>query len=123
MENTLRRILIVEDDADSAEALQIILEMHRHSVRVASDGESAILKAHEFQPDVIICDIGLPGVMSGYDVAAAIREHEHLKSVYLIALSGYGETKDFRQTDRTGFDSHLVKPPEYDKLLSLIENL
>ena len=122
MEKILRRILVIEDDADSAEALQILLEMNRHTVEIAFDGESGLLRADQFNPDIIICDIGLPGKMNGHDVASAIRENEKLKSVFMIALSGYGERQDFQTSEKAGFDSHLVKPPDFEKLLILLEN-
>lgn len=123
MEKILRRILVVEDDADSAEALQILLEMNQYAVEVASDGESAIAKAIDFAPHIIICDIGLPGKMTGHDVATAIRENENLCEVFMIALSGYGERDDLQTSVKAGFNSHLVKPPDYEKLISLLENI
>lgn len=123
MEKILRRILVVEDDADSAEALQILLEMNRYEVEVAFDGESAIAKAIDFAPHIIICDIGLPGKMTGHDVAAKIRENESLCEVFMIALSGYGEKDDLQTSEKAGFNSHLVKPPDYEKLISLLENI
>ncbi|HQU85255.1 MAG TPA: response regulator [Pyrinomonadaceae bacterium] len=123
MEKISHRILIVEDDADSADALQILLEMNQHEVEIASDGEAALIKADKFIPHIIICDIGLPGNMNGHDVASAIRANERLCSVYMIALSGYGEARDIQNSENTGFNSHLVKPPDFEKLLSMIENL
>lgn len=123
MEKILRRILVVEDDADSAEALQILLEMNQYAVEVAFDGEGAIKKAVDFKPHIIICDIGLPGKMTGHDVAAAIRENEDLRGVYMIALSGYSDRADFQTSEKAGFNSHLVKPPDFEKLISLLENI
>lgn len=123
MKKILRRVLIIEDDLDSAEALQILLEMNQHTVEIALDGETALLKADQYNPDIIICDIGLPGKMNGHDVAKAIRSNENLRSVYMIALSGYGEKKDLQTSEIAGFDTHLVKPPDFEKLLLLIEAL
>lgn len=123
MEKILRRILVVEDDADSAEALQILLEMNQYQVELAFDGESAIKKAVDFNPHIIICDIGLPGSLTGHDVASAIRENENLCKVFMIALSGYGERTDFQTSEKAGFNSHLVKPPDFEKLITLLENI
>lgn len=123
MKKNSHRILIVEDDADSADALQILLEMNQHEVEIAADGAAALLKAAQFIPHIIICDIGLPGEMNGHDVASAIRANENLSSVYLIALSGYGEMQDRQDAEKAGFNSHLVKPPDFEKLISMIENL
>jgi two-component system, chemotaxis family, CheB/CheR fusion protein len=115
-----RRILIIEDNFDSAETLKALLEMQSHTLEVAYDGKSGIEKSSTFTPEVIICDIGLPGDLDGYDVAKIIRENERLKPITLIALSGYGQKEDVQKAIESGFDFHLVKPPDFDKLFRLI---
>ncbi len=115
-----RRILIIEDDPDSAVSLKILLEMQKYTIEVAYDGESGIDKSLDFAPEIIICDIGLPGGLDGYDVAKIVRENELLKSATLIALSGYGQKEDVQKSIEAGFDFHLVKPPDFDKLFDLI---
>ncbi len=116
-----RRILIIEDNFDSAETLKALLEMQNHTLEIAHDGRSGLEKSLKFEPEIVICDIGLPGDFDGYDVAKSFREDERLKSVFLIALSGYGQKEDVQQSIQSGFDFHLVKPPDFDKLFDLIE--
>lgn len=115
-----RRILIIEDNLDSVETLKTLLEMQTHTLEVAFDARSGIDKSLSFTPEVIICDIGLPGDLDGYDVAKIIRENESLSSVTLIALSGYGQKEDVQKAIESGFDFHIVKPPDFDKLFRLI---
>lgn len=118
-----RRVLVIEDNFDSAETLQTFLDIHGHEVSVAHNGQTGIETAAQFSPEVIICDIGLSGELDGFDVARAIRNHERLKSVFLIALSGYGQPEDKEKSRRAGFDLHLVKPTDFDALLKLLENI
>jgi len=115
-----RRILIVEDNADSAESLKLLLEINNHSVRVAADSESGLKTAQQFLPQIIICDIGLPGRINGLDLAKIFKQDEKLKSAYLIALSGYGRAEDISEAKNAGFDYYLVKPMDFDKLIKLI---
>jgi PAS domain S-box-containing protein len=103
-------ILVVEDNVDAAKSLQLLLEIMGHSVKVAPDGVAAVAAARAFKPDVIICDIGLPGMMDGYAVAQAIRADPSLRSARLVALTGYGQEKDIQLAREAGFDVHMTKP-------------
>ncbi len=123
MGKNTRKILIIEDNADSAEPLKLLLEFENHIVRLASDGASGIRETAEFMPEVVICDIGLPGDLSGYEVAKEIKENALLKDTFLIALSGFGTKADKEKSKSSGFDTHLVKPPDFDVLLNLVESL
>lgn len=116
------RILIIEDNADSAESLKMLLEINNHNVEISADGESGVQKAFEFEPQVIVCDIGLPGKLDGLEVAKLLRQNKKTQSVYMIALSGYGQAEDVQATRQAGFNHHLVKPADFDKLIGLVEN-
>jgi CheY-like chemotaxis protein len=107
------RVLVVEDNADSAELLATLLEFDGHVARVAHDGPTAILEAHSFRPDVVLCDIGLPG-MDGYAVAERLTREQ--PAAKLIAITGYGQSEDRRKSVRAGFLHHLMKPLEADEL-------
>ncbi|MBV9946573.1 MAG: response regulator, partial [Myxococcales bacterium] len=114
------RVLVIEDNIDAADTLRDALTVAGHEARAAYDGPSGLEKAREFRPDVVICDIGLPG-MSGYDVARAIRDDQSLGGqTYLMALSGYGSPEDVRRALEAGFQRHVVKPPDLDALEHLI---
>jgi len=116
------RILVVEDHADSAEMLAFLLRLEGHDVRVANDGPGALEAARVYRPDVILCDIGLPG-MNGYEVASRLRSEEEGAGARLIALSGYGQAEDRRRSKEAGFDFHLTKPVEPDALTALLASL
>jgi signal transduction histidine kinase len=105
-----RRILVVEDLLDSALTLQLLLQMWGHTVAIAQDGQSGLDQARRFKPDVILCDIGLPGALSGHDVARTIRATPGLQGIHLVALSGFGTPEDKERARQAGFDSHLTKP-------------
>ncbi len=115
-----RRILVIEDNFDSAEVLQTFLEIHGHETTVCYDGLNGLETAKQTIPDLIICDISLSDDFDGYDVAKEIRRNEQLKSVFLIALSGYGRPEDKEKAKSAGFNAHLVKPTDFDALLHLI---
>ncbi|MBN9522717.1 response regulator [bacterium] len=104
-----RRILVVDDNADAADSMAVLLGLHGHTVRTAADGEAAIAAAAEFHPDVVLCDIGLPG-MNGYEVARRLRTVPGLAETRFIALTGYGREGDARRSREAGFHAHLVKP-------------
>jgi two-component system CheB/CheR fusion protein len=116
-----RRVLVVEDDRDSAEGIAALLRLRGHSVEVALDGPSALAKARDFRPDVVLCDIGLPGELDGYEVARALRSDPALKSARLIALTGYGQRDDQRRANEAGFDAHLTKPADLTQLEALLQ--
>ncbi|WP_238602396.1 response regulator [Fimbriiglobus ruber] len=104
------RILVVEDNRDAAESLQMLLSMLGHRVDVAFDGSAGVAAAKKLRPDVLVSDLGLPGEMTGYAVAKAVRTDPSLARVYLISLSGYGHDDDRRRALDAGFNCHLVKP-------------
>jgi PAS domain S-box-containing protein len=110
-----RRVLIIEDNIDAADSLREALEFSAHEVEVAYNGPAGIAKAREYKPEVVFCDIGLPG-MDGFDVARAFRADDALKGAYLVALSGYALPEDVQRASEAGFDQHLAKPPNLDIL-------
>ncbi len=116
---TERRVLVVDDNADAADALAILLRLWGHRVDVVYDGLSAIERALADPPDVAILDIGLPE-MDGYEVAKRLRAEPATSKVLLIALTGYGQEQDRQRTHGAGFDHHLVKPVTPDKLEALL---
>jgi PAS domain S-box-containing protein len=116
------RVLVVDDSQDTTELLGTLLEMAGHSIQVAHTGPSALEVAASFRPDAIILDIGLPG-LDGYQVAQRLREDPALKSVVLIAATGYGQEEDLRRSREVGFDHHLVKPIDPGELQRLLVEL
>ena len=114
-----RRVLIVDDNQDSAEALGTALRLEGHSVEIAHNGPEALSKAVAFEPDVAVLDIGLPG-MDGYEVARKLREEPRLSNVLLLAVSGYGQDDDRRRAREAGFDHHLTKPVPVAEINALI---
>ncbi|HZT80802.1 MAG TPA: ATP-binding protein, partial [Gemmataceae bacterium] len=112
-------VLVVDDNADAAESLAMLLRLKGHDVRLAHDGPSALRAAHDRPPDVAVLDIGLPG-MSGYDLAKALRQEAGLDRALLVALTGYGHDEDRRRSAAAGFDHHLVKPVEPEALQALL---
>jgi len=118
-----RRILIVEDLLDAAITMELLLEMLGHDVEVAADGKAALDKAHRFEPEIILCDIGLPGLINGYEVARTIRGTSRLRQAYLIALTGFGAPEDKAKARLAGFDLHLTKPLDPATLEPLIASI
>ena len=117
-----KRVLVVEDNEDSAEMLRMLLTLRSHEVEVAHDGPTAIEAARRFQPQVIVCDIGLPH-MNGYEVARQVRALADIARPTMIALSGYGQDEDRRRGGEAGFEHHLVKPVEPRALFALLDSL
>jgi CheY-like chemotaxis protein len=117
-----RRILVIEDNLDSAEVLQTFLEIHGHEIIVKSNAAEGLESARRLAPDLVICDISLSGELDGYDVAAEIRREDRLNSTFLVALSGYGRPEDKIKSKSAGFDQHLTKPTDFDALLQIINN-
>src|SRR5205823_13103031 len=107
-----RRILIVEDSQDTAESLKALLELDGHEVHLAFTGPAGVEAARQMQPEVVLCDLGLPGI-DGYGVAAALRQEPTTAAARLIAISGYGQEEDRRRSQRAGFDAHLIKPVDF----------
>jgi signal transduction histidine kinase len=114
-----RRVLLIEDNADAREMLRMMLELAGHAVYDAPDGVRGLELLDVVRPDVAIIDIGLPR-MDGYQVAMRIREQPHGRDMLLLALTGYGSTEDAARSSEYGFDHHLVKPIDPDRLTSLI---
>jgi two-component system CheB/CheR fusion protein len=116
-----RRILVVDDNADSASSLASLLELSGNEVRMAGDGLEAVRLAEEFAPDVVLLDIGLPGI-DGYEVARRVRQRPELRDVKLVALTGWGQDEDRRRSREAGFDHHMVKPLRASALETLLAN-
>jgi two-component system CheB/CheR fusion protein len=117
-----RRVLIIEDNVDAATSLREVLELDAHQVAVAHDGPAGLAMASDFHPEVVLCDIGLPG-MNGYDVARAFRADEALKRTFLVALSGYALPEDLQHAAEAGFERHLAKPLGMQALQDLLSSL
>jgi PAS domain S-box-containing protein len=109
------RVLVVDDNADAADSLVALLEALGHTTWVARDGPEGLRLALEVRPDLVLLDIGLPG-MSGYEVARAIRRHQGVRQIVLIALTGWGAQSDLQQSHEAGFDQHLTKPVSLEAL-------
>ncbi len=115
-----RRVLIIEDNLDAAQSLCEVLEFGDHLVEVAHDGGEGLAKARQFRPEVVFCDIGLPG-MDGYGVARAFRNDDALKRAFLVALSGYALPEDLKRAWEAGFDRHVAKPPSLEMIEELLQ--
>jgi signal transduction histidine kinase len=113
------RILVVDDNQDSAISMTLLLELQGHEVHVAHAGQTALRVATEKRPDVILLDIGMPG-MNGYEVARQLRAQNGFADTLLVAITGYGRPSDVMQTQSAGFDHHLVKPVDYEKLQAVL---
>jgi two-component system CheB/CheR fusion protein len=109
------RVLVIEDNRDAADALQLVLELNGHDVLVCYDGPSGLSVAKQHQPDIVLCDLGLPE-MSGFEVARAFRASRRLKKTRLIAMTGYGRAEDRARCLESGFDAHMTKPVDLDEL-------
>jgi len=114
-----RRILIVDDNEDAAESIARFLELEGHEVKTVGDGPQAIACVPVFAPQIVVLDIGLPG-LSGYEVAKRMRQMPATQNVLLIALTGYGQKEDMQRAMEAGFDRHFVKPTDPQKLVELI---
>jgi PAS domain S-box-containing protein len=114
-----RRILVVDDNPDSATSLSMLLKITGNEVRTAADGAEAVAQAEAYRPEVILLDIGLPK-MNGYDACRAIREQSWGKDMLLIALTGWGQEEDRQKSKDAGFNGHLVKPVEFSALQVLL---
>jgi CheY-like chemotaxis protein len=114
-----RRILVVDDNDDAAEALSMFLEIAGHRTRTANNGPEALDIADDFRPEVVILDIGLPG-MSGYEVAVHMRGKSALAAATLVALTGWGTEEDKEKAMNAGFDFHLTKPVDAGAIDALL---
>jgi CheY-like chemotaxis protein len=116
------RVLVVDDSLDAAETLSMLLGLWGHDVRSAPDGLTAVETAAAHRPDVVLLDISLPG-LNGYEVAERLRANPDLAQTVLVAMTGYGQAEDKKQTLQAGFTRHLVKPVEPDVLQKLLSDL
>ena len=113
------QVLVVDDNVDAAQSLGLLLEMSGNAVRLAYDGPSALQAAIDYRPDVVLLDIGLPG-LDGFEVAQQIRCQVALKGMVLVALTGYGQDTDRQRSQDAGFDYHLVKPASFDEIEKIL---
>lgn len=116
------RILVVDDNHDSALSMAMMLQIIGHDTRTAHDGESAVSTAESFLPEVVLLDIGLPK-LNGYEVAQRIREKSWGQSMYLIAVTGWGQDEDRQRSSEVGLNLHMVKPVEPAALEKLLAAL
>ena len=118
--NAKRRILLVDDNADAAQSLAMLLEGCGHEVIIEADGLKGLEAALTHSPEVVILDIGLPDI-NGYELARRLRVEDETKSAILLAITGYGQEQDKELAKAAGFDYHLVKPINFQELKKLIE--
>jgi len=117
-----RRILVVDDNKDAVDSLALLLSIVGQTVATASDGIDALTQFEHFGPEIVVLDLGLPG-LNGYEVARRIRSMDGGSQVVMVALTGWGQDEDRRRTVAAGFDYHLVKPVDFDALKALLANL
>ncbi len=115
-----RRVLVVDDNEMSALTLTWAMELYGYEVRTCFDGTSAVELAHEFQPEVVLLDIGMP-VMDGYEVCRKLRDDRSLCGTRIVAQTGWGDAETRRRTAEAGFDLHLTKPLDLDVVRDVIE--
>ena len=113
------RILVVDDNKDSADSLGMLLRLKGNDIRTAHDGLEAVEVAETFHPELVLLDIGLPK-LNGYDVARRIRQQPWGRDVILVALTGWGQDEDRRRSQEAGFNFHIVKPVELAALEELL---
>ena len=121
-EQTRSRVLLIDDHRDALETLKLILEGAGHEVRTAFDGRTGLERIESFEPDIVFCDIGLPGGMSGYDVVRAVREDPDAE-VAMVAITGFGRREDRVRAREAGFDEHMTKPVSTSELLAMVRRL
>jgi CheY-like chemotaxis protein len=105
-----KRVLLIDDDRDTVVSLTQLLEYFGHRIEVAYDGLEGIQKATSFHPDVVLCDIGMPGEINGLGVAERLKSVGELSNLTLVALTGYGSDSDIARCREAGFAYHLLKP-------------
>jgi signal transduction histidine kinase len=116
-----RRILIVDDNADSAASLAMLLQLSNHETHTAHDGLEALKTAESLQPDVVLSDIGLPN-LNGYEVCRRIRQQAWASNTLIVAVTGWAQTADQQKTKEAGFDAHVVKPADHAVLMRLLSS-
>jgi CheY-like chemotaxis protein len=115
-----KRVLVVDDNVDSGEMMVALAETWGHEAYHAVDGRSAVAMADELQPDIVLLDIGLPG-MDGYEVAARLRDNPLTQQARIVAVSGYGQDADRLKSRAAGCDEHLVKPVDIPSLARVLK--
>lgn len=115
-----RSVLVIEDNADSAEVLRTYLGLFGHRVAVFSNVADGVEAAKAQTPDVVVCDLNLPGGLTGFDAAEEIRKVTALGKTLLVALSGNGEPENMEKAKKAGFDIYMTKPADFDALVDLI---
>lgn len=121
-DRTTQRVLVIDDRLDAILPIRVILRKEGHEVFEAHDGPTGVQLALETAPDLILCDIGLPGKWNGYDVVNELRQHPTTRDTYIVALSGYSQPADRQRAQEAGFDLHLAKPIDGARLRELIQN-
>jgi PAS domain S-box-containing protein len=116
---TARRVLVVDDNRDSAESLAVFLQLSGHTVQTAYDGVEAVEAAESFQPDIVLLDIGMPN-LNGYEACRRIRDTAWGKDMTVVAQTGWGQEDDKRRTREAGFDDHLVKPVDPTVVMKIV---
>jgi DNA-binding response OmpR family regulator len=114
-----RKVLVVDDNRDTAQGLCYLLEMAGYDVESAHDGNEGMAKALLFRPHAILLDLGLPAV-DGFSVARRLRDSEHLREVYIIAVTGYASLEDRRKAILAGIDDHVAKPAAFPEIEALL---
>jgi CheY-like chemotaxis protein len=115
-------VLVVDDNVDQADSAAMLLRLSGHEVRVDYAGSTALDVAVEYQPDVVLLDIGLPG-MNGCEVARRLRQEPSLKDIVLVAMTGYGQESDRQRSKEAGFNHHLVKPVNPQEIQGILATL
>ncbi len=116
------RVLVVDDNVDAAVSLGMLLKLAGQEVRVAYDGPAALRQAIDFRPQLVLLDIGMPG-MDGYEVCRRLRRESALAKATVVALTGWGQDEDRRRSHEAGFDHHIVKPVEPSALHRLLDDI
>jgi PAS domain S-box-containing protein len=122
MDSRILRVLVVDDNHDSADTVAMLLRRSGHDVRVVYSGEEALEEGPEFRPNIVVLDLGLPE-MDGYEIARRLRQNPQLKNSRFVALSGYGQESDLERSRKEGFDAHLVKPASFEKLEEVLRKI
>ncbi len=114
-----KRVLLIDDNADAATMMQALLTAYGFTVEAANSGRTGLELAQRFLPEVVFLDLGMP-VMSGYEVAEALRRMPALGDVFLLALTGWNDRATRAAVVAAGFDRHLVKPPNFEQIISIL---
>ncbi|MBK4735867.1 response regulator [Noviherbaspirillum pedocola] len=120
-ERSVRKVLLIDDNADAADMLACVFEAKGYTVITTYDGESGIASAASFLPDVILLDIGMPG-MNGFDVVRTLRKTQHCGGTLIVAHSGYGLETDKQRAREAGFDAHFTKPLAFEEFQVLMRS-